>query len=245
MTPRLTGRTAIVTGASSGIGRAVALALAKEGAHVLAGARSLDKLEALAKEARGMQGNDDGSIRAHALDVRDLESVKAFAAKASELGLVDIVFNNAGIGTYGAITDMTVDDWDNVIATNLRGPFLIAKYTVPLMLPRADRAPGLVVNVASVAGKSGIANLSAYCASKHGVRGLSESIALELAPENIRVVALNPGYVATDMTAGGGMPAEDMIQPEAVAEAIIQLATMHPSMMMDDVTIWPLRMYAD
>lgn len=242
--PRLVGMGAVVTGASSGIGRAVALGLAQEGARVVAGARRTDRLEGLAKEA----GEAAGEIVPFAVDVRDEGSVDAFAAHARrKLDSVDILFNNAGIGRQGRLIGMSIEDWDDVMATNVRGVFLVARAIAPLMVAsaRTSDTPALIVNVASVAGKTGIAGLSAYSTSKHAVRGFSESIGLELADENVRVVALNPGYVATDMTSGAPAKSSDMMRVEGIRDIVVFLATLDKSVIIDDMTAWPFKMYAD
>lgn len=236
---RLHGWTAVVTGASSGIGAAAARAFAREGAHVALGARSEKTLDALAGEIR----RAGGRAEALPLDVRDEASVRAFAAETrARLGSVDLLLNNAGVGGRARLVDTATEDFDDVVGTNLRGAFLVLREILPLMLdgPRVRTA----ISVASVSGTMGQAGLSAYCASKWGLRGLVQSVALEVADRGVRALTVNPGYVATPMVDGARVPAADMIQPDELASALVDLATLPGSVQIDDVTLWPRRLYS-
>lgn len=191
---QLTGRTALVTGAGRGIGREVALALARAGARVAATARSANEIEAVAAIVR----DNGGSAMPVAMDVSDPKSVaEGFARVRDELGPIDILVNNAGIGRSSLLWKTTDEIWRTTIETNLSGTFYCMREALG---PMVERGWGRVVNVASVAGKIGGPYISAYVASKHAVLGLTKSAALEVAKHGVTVNALCPGYVDTPMT---------------------------------------------
>ncbi|GHF38376.1 NAD(P)-dependent dehydrogenase (short-subunit alcohol dehydrogenase family) [Deinococcus metalli] len=192
----LTGRVAIVTGASSGIGRATALVLARAGARVVAADVTVDGGEATAQAIRDAGG--DATFLP--CDVSDAPQVEDMVASAAEhFGGVDILVNNAGIsGGASLLHDLDPKVWDRVMAVNLRGPFLCAKYALPHLLARR----GVIVNVASTYGVIGAPLAPAYCASKGGVVTLTKQLAVDYGPMGVRVNAVCPGYVDTDM--GGG-----------------------------------------
>lgn len=187
---RLEGRRALVTGASSGFGAHFAKLLASAGAEVVLAARRTDKLQAL-KEALQVSG---GQASAVALDVSSKASVKACF---DEAGVCDIVINNAGITVTRALLDQTEEDWDSVIDTNLKGCWLVATEAAR-RLKEASK-PGCIVNVASVLGERVAAGVAPYAISKAGVVQATKVMALELARHKIRVNALLPGYVVTDL----------------------------------------------
>ena len=187
----LTGRIALVTGASSGLGRHFARLLAARGAEIIVAARRADRLATLCAEIAG----EGGAAHAIELDVSDASSVDAaFAALARP---VDIVVNNAGISRAEPAIDIAIEDWDATIATNLRGVFLVARAAARRLID--VRQGGAIVNVASILGHRVAGNLAAYAASKSGVVRLTESLALEWARHGIRVNALCPGYIETDL----------------------------------------------
>lgn len=190
----LDGKVALVTGASGGLGRHFAGVLARAGATVVLAARRVEKLEAAAAEL-GPQGH------AVALDVADPVSVAdAFAAaEAKAGGPVTVVVNNAGIADTRTALDVTPDDWDRVLDTNLTGAFLVAQAAARRMT--AAGVPGSIVNIASIAGLRPAGAVAAYCASKAGLVHLTKALALEWARHGIRVNALCPGYVETDINA--------------------------------------------
>jgi len=185
---------AVVTGAGGGIGRASSLALARAGARVLAVDLDGDAAAATAEAVRA-QG---GEAVAHAADVTDAEQVAGYVAQALEaFGRVDVLFNNAGIeGTVQPIVDYPVEDFDRVIAVNLRSVFLGLKHALPHLLAQGS---GSVVNCSSVSGMRGTAGVSAYIASKHGVIGLTRAAAAEAGPRGVRVNAVCPGPIETRM----------------------------------------------
>jgi NAD(P)-dependent dehydrogenase (short-subunit alcohol dehydrogenase family) len=234
------GKHVVVTGASSGIGRALSRAWGREGATVWMGARSEKALEEAAREVDRAGGHG----HALPLDVTQRDSIQRFGqAVAAQAPGVDVLVNNAGVGHWGAMDATDAATWDRVIATNLTGPFLVTKAMLPLLRKRAG--PRHVVNLVSVAGKQAHAGGSTYSASKFGLKGWTEAIAAELAEEGIRVVAVCPGYVNTDLVAGSGAEAERMIQPDDLAQVILDWTFLPASVAVDEITVWPWEMYTE
>ena len=232
----LSGQTAIVTGASRGIGKSIALALGKAGAKVACIARNEEKL----KETVGEIASAGGQAEAFALDVVDSEAVQALVEKiAEDWGQVDIVVNNAGITRDTLLPRMSDDDWDAVIATNLRSVFLFSRAASGVMM-RAKK--GRIINISSTSGLAGNPAQSNYSASKAGVIGFTRTIARELASKRrqITVNAICPGFIATDMTAAlkaaagedavmdrikAAVPLQRQGEPEEVADAVLFLVS--------------------
>ena len=195
MAAGMDGRVALVTGASQGIGRAVAMELAKAGATVVLAARNVEKLEAVKAEivAAG------GKAESFALDVSSEESIKAVGkAVIAQTGPVHILVNNAGVTRDGLAMRMKLADWNEVLTTNLTGAFLLTQAVLPAMLRERW---GRIVNITSVVGETGQAGQANYAASKAGLIGLTKSLARELASRAITVNAVAPGYIETAMTA--------------------------------------------
>jgi len=191
----LQGRTALVTGASQGIGRACALALAETGARVALAARNESKLNEVAAEI----ASKGGAAAVFTLDLASEESIKSCAKAAiAHFGSVEILVNNAGITRDTLALRMKRADWDDVIQTNLTGTFLM---TQALLSPMLKARWGRIVNISSVVGETGQAGQANYAASKAGLIGLTKSLARELASRNITVNAVAPGYIETAMTA--------------------------------------------
>jgi NAD(P)-dependent dehydrogenase (short-subunit alcohol dehydrogenase family) len=230
----LEGRVALVTGGASGIGRATATLFAERGASVMIA--DLDA-RAAATAASEISSESDARVEAVGVDVSDPEQVAAMVSAAvAAFGRLDLAVNNAGTpGTFAPLPDQRLEDWQRTVAVNLTGTFLCVQAEVPAII---DAGGGAIVNVASAAGLIGFANLPAYVASKHGVVGLTKSVALEYARSGIRVNAVCPGNVHTPMLEGfvGGdqkalqgmgkvTPVGRLARPSEIAEAILWLCS--------------------
>ncbi len=190
----LKDKVAIITGASRGIGRAIALALAAQGAKVVASGRNVEALEILAAEIRA-QG---GEVATHAGDVAlEADANQLIDQAVTAFGRIDILVNNAGITRDGLLLRMKSEDWDAVLDTNLKGAFLCTRAAAKVM---SKQRYGRIVNISSVVGEMGNAGQANYCASKAGLLGLTKSVARELARRNVTVNAVTPGFIITDMT---------------------------------------------
>ena len=193
---QLTNQIAVVTGAGRGIGRAIALKFAAEGADIVCVSRTAENSEKVAGEVRAL----GRKAWAHALDVADADAVNAAAEKIlAEAGKVDILVNNAGVTRDGLLMRMSDVDWDTVLDTNLKGAFLVTKaFSRAMIRQRAGR----IINLSSVIGLIGNAGQCNYAASKAGLIGFTQSAARELASRGITVNAIAPGFIETDMTSG-------------------------------------------
>lgn len=220
----LKGKNAVITGAGRGIGRAIAEAFARQGCNIAALARSEGEIEETASLARAL------GVQAVALpcDVTQAASVDAaFTAAEAALGALDILVNNAGMARFKPFTALSMEDWNETIASNLTSVFLCTQRVLPGMMARRG---GRIINISSVSGLKPIAEQSAYCAAKHAVNGLTKTLALELYPYGIGVHALCPGGVVTRL-AEEAMPERDKtgwMLPEDVAHAALFLATQSP-----------------
>lgn len=227
----LTGKAVIVTGASGGLGRHFARTLARAGAKVALAARRIDALGEVARQIEAF----DGRAIPIALDVTDIASVRACVETAeTELGPISILINNAGIAQTKPALEIEEDEWDRVIDTNLKGAWLMAQETARHMVKLGHG--GSIVNVASVLGLTAISQVAAYCASKAALVNLTRALAIELARDGIRVNALAPGYVETEMnreylTGPGGEAVKKRIpqgrfgQPEDLDGVLLLLAS--------------------
>ena len=190
----LSGKTALVTGASSGLGRHFAVTLARAGAKVALAARRTDALTVLAEEIEGF----DGRAMAFELDVTDRSSICACVeALETELGALSILVNNAGVAGTTPALELDVDEWDKVVNTNLRGAWLVAQESARHMVRFGHG--GSIINIASILGLAGTGQVAPYCASKAGLINLTRALAAELARHDIRVNAIAPGYVETEI----------------------------------------------
>ena len=190
----LTDQCAVVTGASRGLGRHFALTLARAGAQVALAARGIDRLKAAVKEIEGC----GGCAVAVQVDVADREGTReCIETVENTLGPINILVNNAGIAVTKPMLEHTEEDWDSVLDTNLKGIWLMAQEVARRMIHRGQG--GSIINIASVLGERGIPQLPGYCASKGGIINLTRAMAIELAPYGIRVNAIAPGYIETDM----------------------------------------------
>jgi len=233
--PALNGKTALITGAGRGIGRATALALAKEGVNLGLIGLNMTNLEELSSELQQF----DIKVSAASADVSDLESVNhAVAHIKSELGDIDILVNNAGIAKFGGFLDLTPEEWERIIRVNLMGVYNVTRAVLPDMI---DRKSGDIVNISSTAGQKGAPVTSAYSASKFGVLGLTESLMLEVRKRNIRVTALTPSTVATDLAYEANLisgNAENVMQPEDLAELLVAGLKLNPRVVVKTAGLW-------
>ena len=227
----LAGRVALVTGASRGIGRAVALALGAAGAAVACCARSAEQVEATAAEV----GGNGGRARGFRLDVTRRNEIDAVVADiGAALGPIDILVNNAGITLDKRSVEVTDEEWDDVLATNLTSTFVLARAVAPGMM---EQRRGKIINIGSMYGKIGVPRYAAYCASKAAVEALTRSLAVEWARHGIQVNCLAPGYVNTDIPREAmadeklrtlflsRVPARRIGEPEEVATLAVYLAS--------------------
>ena len=231
----LKGKVALVTGAGKGIGRAIALALAAEGVQVGMIARTDSDLKQVADEISSRDGSSSYAIA----DVSDINSVNEAVAKiVGDLGNIDILINNAGIGAFASFMDLEPSAWENIIKVNLFGIYYATRAVLPSMITRKT---GDIVNISSSAGQRGSAVTSAYSASKFAVIGLSESLMQEVRKHNIRVTCLTPSTVATDMAKDlkltDGNP-EKVMQPEDFAELVIAQLKLNRRVFVKEAGIW-------
>ena len=233
----LAGTVALITGASRGVGLATALALVRVGAAVGLVARDPERLE----EARRQVEAAGGRVVASSADVTDADGLlRAVQQTEAELGGVDVLIANAGIGRYGPLEEMAVEEWRRVIETNLTGAYLAVRAALPTIRRRGG---GHVVAISSGAGKRGYPNMTAYCASKFGLQGFMDALAAELASEPIKCTTIVPGSILTDF---GVRTREDrlksgdkFLEPEDVAEAIVQMLLQPDRAWTQEVTLWP------
>ena len=194
------GKVVIVTGASSGIGRSTALLFAKSGATVVAVGRNEKELAAVAKEA-----GKDATVKPHLADLKELSQLDRVVSETVHIhGRIDVLVNSAGIIKNGNVENTTLDDWDKMMHINVRAVFLLIQKCVPYL----EESKGNIVNVSSVTGTRAFPNVLSYCVSKAAVDQLTRCTALELAPKKIRVNAVNPGVVVTNLHKRGGMEEE-------------------------------------
>lgn len=231
----LQGKIAIVTGAGKGIGKAIAIALAKEGVQVGLIARTSKDLEAVAAEITAL------GVKA-AFAVADISSItevnKAVESIQSELGNTDILINNAGTGTFGKFLELSPEQWENQIKVNLFGVYYATRAVLPQMI---ERKTGDIVNVSSTAGLTGAAVTSAYSASKFGVMGLTESLMQEVRKHNIRVTAMAPSTVVTELAVSANLinnNEDRLMHPEDFAELIIAQLKLNRRVFVKASSIW-------
>lgn len=233
---QLNNKTAIITGAGKGIGKAIAIALAKEGVDLGLIARTSSDLESLQTFLK-----DTYSIQVHTVtaDISNKTEVEAAVSKLIEqLGVIDILINNAGIAQFGTLADMDPLQWERIIQVNLMGTYYVTHSVLPFMLKQDG---GDIINIASTAGERGFATGSAYCASKFAILGLTESLLQEVRKSNIRVVALTPSTVNTELAVNNGLKIGDedrMMQPEDVAELAVAALKLPPRVFIKTAGIW-------
>ncbi|NRD19665.1 3-ketoacyl-ACP reductase [Winogradskyella eckloniae] len=232
----LKNRKAIITGGSRGLGKATAIAFAKEGIDVAITGRNEDALKATVSELEALGVNATYT----AFDVSNYDEVKKnISTLITALGTVDILVNNAGIAAFGSFMDMEVSQWTQIIQTNVMGMYYVTKEVLPHLI---DKNEGDIINVSSTAGLTGNATVSAYSASKFAVIGMSQSLMKEVRKNNIRVCTLTPSTIASDMSIGLGIANENskdsVLQPEDFAELIVSGLKLPRRAMMANASLW-------
>lgn len=237
MADQVTGKCAVVTGASKGIGYAIAEALAGAGANVVISARNEAEVQ---EAARRLNEVSPGEVAGVAADVRRLEDVRRMIGTAAErFGGVDILVNNAGVGGFAPIDRIDPERWNQIIETNLTGVYYCCHEAIPLM---RGRGGGWIINIASLAGKNPLAGGTAYNASKFGLVGFSEALMLDVRDYDIRVNYIMPGSVATYFN--GHTPTEEdawKIQPEDIAQIVMDLLAFPGRTLPSRVEVRPSR----
>ena len=231
----LKNKNALITGAGKGIGKAIALALAKEGVNVILVSRTQTDIDQLADEA----SNLGVKSLALAADVSDINSINSAVEKAlSKFKTIDILINSAGIASFGKFMELEPAAWEKIIQVNLMGTYYTTRAVIPNMI---ERQTGDIINISSTAGLNGNALTSAYSASKFAVLGLTDSLMQEMRKHNIRVTALTPSTVATDMAKDlnltDGNP-EKVMQSEDIAELIIAQLKLNSRVFIKNSSIW-------
>ena len=231
----LKNKNALITGAGKGIGKAIAIALAKEGVNVILVSRTQTDVDQLAIETSHL------GVKSLALsaDVSDINSINKAVQKAlAEFKTIDILINNAGIASFGKFLELEPEAWEKIIQVNLMGTYYTTRAVIPNMI---ERQTGDIINISSTAGLNGNALTSAYSASKFAVLGLTDSLMQEMRKHNIRVTALTPSTVATDMAKDlnltDGNP-EKVMQSEDIAELIIAQLKLNSRVFIKNSSIW-------
>lgn len=232
----LKNKKALITGGSRGLGKATAIAFAKEGIDVAITGRNEEALKATVAELKEFGVN---AIYA-SFDVSNYEEVqKNIASLIDSLGAIDILVNNAGIAAFGTLNDMEVAQWSQIIQTNVMGMYYVTKEVLPHLIAKNE---GDIINVSSTAGLNGNASTSAYSASKFAVIGMSQSLMKEVRKNNIRVCTLTPSTIASDMSIELGIASKDsedsVLQPEDFAELIVSGLKLPRRAMMANASLW-------
>lgn len=231
----LSNKKAIITGAGKGIGRATALALAKAGVSLGLIARTKSDLEQVAEEIK-QYGVDVAIATA---DISENEQVEQVVESIfSDLDSVDILINNAGIAKFGGFLELPIEEWEKIVRVNLFGMYYVTRAVLPRLI---EQKSGDIINISSTAGERGGPVMSAYSTSKFGVMGLTESLAMEARQHNIRVTALTPSTVVTDLAINEGLvkgDEENVLQPEDLAELIVSSLKLNPRVFVKSAGLW-------
>jgi 3-oxoacyl-[acyl-carrier protein] reductase len=236
---KLDGKVALITGASAGIGLAIARRFLAEGADVAVVARRGERLAAFADEAR-QAGRRCAVIVGDARE--ETTAQQAVQTTLDTLGQIDLLVNNAGMGIYAPLVGTSADDYDQMMDTNMRSTFLFTRHTVPSML---EQGAGTIINVSSMAGVMGFAGEAAYCASKFAQVGFTQALDRELRPRGIKVGVVCPGGVKTEFAIGSGRTEEGvassgMLNAEEVAEAVLLMATQPAGARIVEIRMRPM-----
>lgn len=229
----LSGRTAIVTGAGRGIGRATALALAEQGAAVILAARTASQIKAVAEEIT-VKG---GTALPVECDIGKEEDILNLFTRTDDFAdRLDIIINNAAIGRYGLFQEFGTPDLDDLLAVNVRGTYICCREALRRMIPHKN---GSIINISSVVGIKGYENQSAYTASKHAIVGMTKSLAAEAQRYNIRVSVIHPGGVDTQLVrdARPDLDRAILMQPEDIANAVLFLLSLSERCAVDEISI--------
>jgi len=231
----LRGRVALVTGASRGIGFAIARRLGLRGARLSVCARNGEALRGAAEKLRG-EGIEAVAIPADITSAREVAELVGQTRAA--LGEIDILINNAGVGKFAPLHEFSEEDWDRLIDTNLKGAFLCSKAVAPSMIRRRS---GHIINIASLAGKNAFAGGSVYCASKWGLLGLTYCLAEDLRSYGVRASTICPGTVQTEFSHSphAGKDASKVLQPEDVAHVVEMILLQQPQSFISEVLLRP------
>lgn len=232
----LKGKTAVVTGAGKGIGRAIALALARQHADVIVAARTHADVQAVQREIEGL-GRKSLSVRVDVRQENDVERLVQETVK--EFGKVDILVNNAGVGYFSRVVDMDVREFDEMFATNVRGVFLCTKAFLPHMIRRQC---GDIINIASLAGRNAFIGGTGYAATKWALIGFARSLMLEVREHDIRVITICPGSVDTDFERRPEAKTKDkrrIPQAEDIAQVVIDALLMPRNVMVSEIDVRP------
>ncbi len=229
----------LVTGASRGIGRAIALRFAREGLQAVLVARDEEKLAVTASEIRQLGAPEPLIVSVDLRDEKQLE--KLVPTVLGEFGRIDVLVNNAGVMFLKPITELSLEEFDRMIQVNLRAAFYLTKLVLPQMIERGEG--GMIVNISSLAGKNGFKTGTGYCASKWGLRGFAVSLLQEVREYDIRVVTVFPGSVDTGLGKGSpsptGTPKANKMRPEDIAEAVYQAYRLPERVTVSEIDLRP------
>ncbi len=233
MNKPLVDKVALVTGASRGIGRSVAITLAEKGAMIVAAARDVEMLQ----ETCRIIEEAGGQALVSTVELSNENSIRKLMETVTEkFGRLDVLVNNAGITLSSSLEETTTDDWDRLMAVNVRGAFVLCREAVGLL---RQAQPGVIVNISSVVGVKGYAKQIAYTASKHAMRGMSIAMAEELKESNVRVHVICPGGVDTEMVSRvrPDINKDELIQPQEIAELVLYLVSHTGNAIVDEIRV--------
>lgn len=229
---RFKDKIVLITGAGRGIGRALSLDFVREGAKIIAASRTENELKDLERVVGGE------NILTVSTDLTSEDQIKHMVDEGiRRFGSIDILINNAGLGYFNNVVDLSVDEWDTMTNVNLRGVFLCCKYTLPHMIKKNQ---GMIINIASLAGKNFFATGAGYCATKWGLLGFSKSLMLEVRDYNIKVMTICPGSVDTKFHKAAAHPDTEkkpMLKPEDVSQIVLDAAALPDRAMVSELEI--------